>query len=130
VEWKRGEALGGLRLAESARMDERGGRRVFSSRLRPLPRTLVSRHEQRRNAHRGRSSRAAPVSPAPALPALPFAPLPRHTPSLAHAEPAVLAESATISVLHWGRLLDRELFAASSDVPWAVLMRRTWGSMF
>jgi hypothetical protein len=33
----------------------------------------------------------------------------------------------TISVAHWGRLLDGELFAATRYVEWAVRMKRTWG---
>jgi len=43
-------------------------------------------------------------------------------------EPApVQVEPTTISILHWGRLLDGELFATSRYVQWAVLMKRTWG---
>jgi hypothetical protein len=68
------------------------------------------------------------VSPAPALPCAPPA---LSVPSLAHAEhaePAVRVEQpTTISVSHWGRLLDGELFATSRYVEWAVLMKRTWG---
>ena len=32
-----------------------------------------------------------------------------------------------ISISHWGRLLDGELFASERYVEWAVLMKRTWG---
>jgi hypothetical protein len=39
----------------------------------------------------------------------------------------VRVEPTTISVLHWGRLLDGELFATSRYVEWAVLMKRTFG---
>ncbi|XYI02227.1 hypothetical protein ACMHYB_21600 [Sorangium sp. So ce1128] len=42
------------------------------------------------------------------------------------AEPAVRVEPTTLSVLHWGRLLDGELFATSRYVQWAVLMKRTF----
>ena len=36
-------------------------------------------------------------------------------------------EPTAISVEHWGRLREGELFATSRDVEWAVLMQRTWG---
>jgi hypothetical protein len=39
----------------------------------------------------------------------------------------VRVESTTISVAHWGRLLDGELLATSRYVEWAVVMKRTWG---
>lgn len=32
-----------------------------------------------------------------------------------------------MTVKHWHRILDGELFATSSRVEWAVLMRRTFG---
>ncbi|WP_438042447.1 methyltransferase domain-containing protein [Sorangium sp. So ce128] len=67
---------------------------------------------------------AAPASPAPASPCAPPALSAR---SLAHAEPTVRVEPTLISVLHWGRLLDGELFATSRYVEWAVLMKRTFG---
>ncbi|WP_437989787.1 transposase [Sorangium sp. So ce145] len=35
--------------------------------------------------------------------------------------------STLISVLHWGRLLEGELFATSRYVEWAVLMKRSFG---
>lgn len=40
-----------------------------------------------------------------------------------------LAERAgpnILSIAHWKRLLDGELYAASSRVDWATLLRRTW----
>ncbi|XYI02492.1 hypothetical protein ACMHYB_23170 [Sorangium sp. So ce1128] len=36
-------------------------------------------------------------------------------------------EPTRISVLHWGWLLDGELFATSRYVEWAVLMKHTFG---
>ena len=36
-------------------------------------------------------------------------------------------EPTTISIEHWGRLREGELFATSRYVEWAVLMKRTWG---
>jgi voltage-gated potassium channel Kch len=32
-----------------------------------------------------------------------------------------------ISVAHWGRLEDGELFARTRYIEWAVMMKRTWG---
>jgi len=32
-----------------------------------------------------------------------------------------------ISIAHWGRLNEGELFAKSRYIDWAVLMKRTWG---
>ncbi|MDC0679560.1 transposase [Sorangium atrum] len=66
----------------------------------------------------------APASPAPASPCPPPALSAR---SLAHAEPTVRVEPTLISVLHWGRLLEGELFATSRYVEWAVLMKRSFG---
>ncbi|XXT92999.1 transposase [Sorangium sp. So ce764] len=66
----------------------------------------------------------APASPAPASPCAPPALSAR---SLAHAEPTVRVEPTLISVLHWGRLLEGELFATSRYVEWAVLMKRSFG---
>ncbi|WP_437331110.1 transposase [Sorangium sp. So ce381] len=71
----------------------------------------------------------APAAPAPAspAPASPCAPPALSARSLAHAEPTVRVESILISVLHWGRLLEGELFATSRYVEWAVLMKRSFG---
>ncbi|CAN96460.1 hypothetical protein predicted by Glimmer/Critica [Sorangium cellulosum So ce56] len=71
----------------------------------------------------------APASPAPAspAPASPCAPPALSARSLAHAEPTVRVEPTLISVLHWGRLLEGELFATSRYVEWAVLMKRSFG---
>jgi hypothetical protein len=44
-----------------------------------------------------------------------------------HADPTVRVEPTLISVLHWGRLLEGELFATSRYVEWAVLMKRSFG---
>nr|WP_233561666.1 transposase [Sorangium cellulosum] len=68
----------------------------------------------------------APASPAPASPCAPPALSVR---SLAHAEPTVRVEPTLLSVLHWGRLLEGELFATSRYVEWAVLMKRRSASM-
>jgi hypothetical protein len=41
---------------------------------------------------------------------------------------AVASDDPTIiTIEHWRRLLDGELYAASSRVEWAVLLRRTYG---
>jgi hypothetical protein len=44
-----------------------------------------------------------------------------------HAVLAVHVEATTISVAHWRRLLDGELFATSCTIEWAVLMKRSFG---
>ncbi|XXX71018.1 transposase [Sorangium sp. So ce128] len=64
-----------------------------------------------------------PASPAPASPCAPPALSAR---SLVHADPTVRVEPTLISVLHWGRLLEGELFATSRYVEWAVLMKRSF----
>ena len=49
----------------------------------------------------------------------------RHRPA-EPAEPVMTVEPTTISITHWGRLNDGELFAKSRYVDWATLMKRTW----
>jgi len=67
------------------------------------------------------SANALPSALAPAPAALTAAPIP------APAVPIVIDDPTTISVEPWGRILDGELYAASSRVEWAVLLRRTFG---
>ena len=38
-----------------------------------------------------------------------------------------LAAHNVITVRHWGRVLDGDLFAMSPRIPWAELLRRTYG---
>ena len=57
----------------------------------------------------------------------PRLPSPRSALSLAQTRPADHVDPTTISVLHWGRLLEGELFATSRYVDGAVLMKRTFG---
>jgi hypothetical protein len=92
-----------------------------------------------------KSASASPVSPAAQAPASPApngaAPPP---PALAPASPPrvasgraalapaptpprVLVEPTMISVAHWGRLDEGELFARARHVEWAVMMKRTFG---
>jgi hypothetical protein len=66
------------------------------------------------------SSALAP-SPAP----LPAAPIP--APSAVPAVPLAFDAPTPITIKHWSRILDGELFATSSRVEWAVLLRRTFG---
>ena len=47
--------------------------------------------------------------------------------SLAHAVPVAFDDPTLITVKHWNRILDGELFAMSSRVDWAVLLQRTFG---
>ena len=51
---------------------------------------------------------------------------PVHREPIMHAELAVHVETTTISVAHWGRLLDGELFATSRYLQSAVLMKRAF----
>jgi hypothetical protein len=44
-----------------------------------------------------------------------------------HAVPLAREDATTITVEHWRRILDGELFATSSRVELAVLLRRTFG---
>jgi hypothetical protein len=39
----------------------------------------------------------------------------------------VVVDATRITVAHWGRLADGELFARARYVAWAVLMKRTYG---
>jgi hypothetical protein len=43
------------------------------------------------------------------------------------AEPVVVVAPTMITVAHWGRLDDGELFAWSRRLEWAVMMKRTYG---
>ena len=48
-------------------------------------------------------------------------------PAALHAVPLAFDDPTVIAVKHWNRILDGELYAASSRVEWAVLLRRTHG---
>jgi Putative transposase len=80
----------------------------------PAPASLVAATQQ-------------PAAPPPATLALPVAPLPDGVVSHAYVDPVVCVGPTTISVEHWGRLLDGELLASSRHIDWAVLMKRTFG---
>src|SRR4029077_7957613 len=47
--------------------------------------------------------------------------------SLAHAVSVAFDDPTIITLKHWSRILDGELFAMSSRVDWAVLLQRTFG---
>ena len=75
---------------------------------------------------------ASPVAFAPSSPASALAPPPVHVPGhaalgKASAEPVVLVDPTMISVAHWSRLEDGELFVRARYGAWAVMMKRTWG---
>jgi hypothetical protein len=59
------------------------------------------------------------LAPAPAAPIL--------APSALHAVPVAFEDPTVIAVKHWNRILNGELYAASSRVEWAILLRRTYG---
>jgi hypothetical protein len=44
-----------------------------------------------------------------------------------HTAPVLHAEPTRITVAHWGRLDDGELFAQTRYIDWAVLMKRSFG---
>jgi hypothetical protein len=68
---------------------------------------------------------------ADAVPSTPAQPAPSGSPASAALRPSIapspLEAATTITVKHWRRILDGELFATSSRVDWATLMRRTFG---
>ena len=41
--------------------------------------------------------------------------------------PRALEDPTTLTLKHWGRILEGELFATSSRIDWAVLLQRTFG---
>src|SRR5271156_5415847 len=47
--------------------------------------------------------------------------------SHAHPVDVALVDPTTMTIKHWRRLLDGELFATSTRIEWAVLIRRTFG---
>ena len=63
---------------------------------------------------------ASPSAPPAAAPA---------TASASRTRPSIIPsdDPTTLTIAHWGRLLDGELFASSSRVDWAVLLQRTFG---
>ncbi|WP_437515627.1 hypothetical protein [Sorangium sp. So ce1099] len=69
---------------------------------------------------------AEPAQQAPAM-SSPALPLPAPARDGAGGDPAVFVDPTMISVAHWGRLNEGELFAMSRHIDWAVLMKRTWG---
>jgi hypothetical protein len=50
-----------------------------------------------------------------------------HAEPVLHTGPVLHAEPTAITVAHWGRLDDGELFAKTRYVDWAVLMKRSFG---
>jgi hypothetical protein len=47
--------------------------------------------------------------------------------TVAHTVPVLHAEPTRITVAHWGRLHEGELFAKTRYIDWAVLMKRSFG---
>jgi hypothetical protein len=87
----------------------------------PSPAAVPARTAPPANA----STNTPPSALAPARATPPAALVP--APSVASAVPLVFDDPTAISVGHWSRILDGELFATSSRVEWAVLLRRTYG---
>jgi hypothetical protein len=67
------------------------------------------------------------AAPAPALAPAPTLALAVHAVAAVPAEPVVLVDPAMITVEHWRRRDDGELFAGARYVAWAVLRKRTFG---
>jgi hypothetical protein len=101
----------------------------------PKPRTTAAKPKPCAEAEKEvkRATPPTPAAPAPLVPpvAAPPSVSRDRAPSLAHRETDALAEPrgdpTTITLQHWGRLLDGELLATSSRVDWALLLRRTFG---
>jgi hypothetical protein len=68
--------------------------------------------------YRSETPAKAPPSPALASPS---------SASPAHVVPVAFDDPTLITAKHWNRILDGELFARSSRVDWAVLLKRTFG---
>jgi hypothetical protein len=70
---------------------------------------------------------AATTAPATTAAAAAVMPAPHPTPGASGLGAVAVAsdDPTIISIEHWRRLLDGELYAASSRVAWAVLLRRT-----
>jgi hypothetical protein len=64
---------------------------------------------------------SAAAAPAPALAVRGL------TVTIAAAAPVVAVDATMITVAHWGRVEDGELFAWSRRLEWAVMMKRTFG---
>ena len=69
------------------------------------------------------SATSANALPSPALASPSSAPVGRALLAL----PAAYVDPTIITVKHWNRILQGELFANSSRVDWALLMQRTFG---
>ena len=75
------------------------------------------------SANASTSTPPSALAPAKATPPAALVP----APSVASAVPLVFDDPTAIRVEHWSRILDGELYATSSRVEWAVLLRRTYG---
>ena len=73
---------------------------------------------------RQRDDAPSPLPPPPtSTPSTPSTPSTAHTPSAS----AAADDPTVITVKHWGRLLDGDLYASASRLDWAVLLRRIHG---
>jgi hypothetical protein len=81
-----------------------------------------------RGAKNKRCLESAPRDKTPQPPNPPL-PTPSGTkgPPVAHLVYAQDHDATVITIRHWGRILDGELFASSSRLEWSVLLKRTHG---
>jgi hypothetical protein len=101
----------------------------------PKPQTKTTAHGASPSAPSASPSGSTPgpASPAPpAPPAPPASASPALAPSAlalanAPAPPEVTVDPTLITVAHWGRLENGELFAWSRRLDWALMMKRTFG---
>ncbi len=94
----------------------------------PTPDAAAAVPVPARNARQANGSANAPANVPPSNLALsPVSAASGTRPSVANVVPPAFDDPTTITVKHWHRLLDGELFATSSRVDWALLMQRTFG---
>jgi len=94
----------------------------------PTPDAAAAVPVPARNARQANGSANAPANVPPSSLALsPVSAASGTGPSVANVVPPAFDDPTTITVKHWHRLLDGELFATSSRVDWALLMQRTFG---
>jgi hypothetical protein len=110
-------------------------RSSWRARVTPKPPDGVARRKKSKRCPSDTPSPSAPAAPrASSTNAAPPAPTsepasPVTAPSTAHAIPLprALEDPTTLTLKHWGRILEGELFATSSRIDWAVLLQRTFG---
>jgi hypothetical protein len=111
-----------------------GARSSWRALVTPKPPDGVARRKKSKRCPSDTPSPSAPAPRASSTNAAPPAPTsepasPVTAPSTARAIPLprALEDPTTLTLKHWGRILEGELFATSSRVDWAVLLQRIFG---